>query len=285
VCGGPHCGGLAVRAATLDAFARWLAQRPPRGTVVRTVGQVIGGRAGPVPHVAPAAPHGVINPSLESAGASGAVSASLETTAASPADTARCWMEGGYGHNTTRWQRSTDSYAGHWAQRLTITSYHSGDAKLLPQFDLGECSLPVQAGRSYTLGTRYQSTAQTQFSVYYRTWPGRWVYWTSSPYFPASQGWSQASWATPPLPAGARGLSFGLALFAKGSLTTDDYSFAATPANIARRITDWALLGALAAAVLTACGRVAVRRWRHHHPGDKPGPAEGNRASSSSSSR
>jgi hypothetical protein len=70
-------------------------------------------------------------------------------------------MEGGYGHNTARWQRTTDSYAGRWAQRLTITSYHNGDAKLLPQFDLGERSLPVQAGRSYTLGAWYQSTAAT----------------------------------------------------------------------------------------------------------------------------
>ena len=64
-----------------------------------------------------------------------------------PAVTPRCWMEGGYGHNTARWQRTTDSYAGRWAQRLTITSYHSGDAKLLPQSDLGKCSLPVQAGQ------------------------------------------------------------------------------------------------------------------------------------------
>ena len=117
-----------------------------------------------------------------------------------------------------------------------MTSYHSGDAKLLPQFDLGECSLPVQPGRSYTLGTWYQSTAATQYSVYYRTWSGRWVYWTSSPYFPASPGWAQARWATPPRAGGRTGLSFGLALFSNGSLTTDSYSFAATPPNVARLI-------------------------------------------------
>jgi hypothetical protein len=81
----------------------------------------------------------------------------------------------------------------------------SGDAKLLPQFDLGQYSLPVQPGRSYTLGTWYHSTARTQYSVYYRTWSGRWVYWTSSPYFPACQDWTQASWATPPLPAARAG--------------------------------------------------------------------------------
>ena len=179
-----------------------------------------------------AAPHGVVNPSLESDASSGAVSPSLETTSASAASTPRCWMEGGYGQNTVRWQRTTGSHGGRWAEQLTVTGYHSGDAKLLPQFDLGQCSLPVRPGRSYTLGSWYQSTARTQYSVYYRTWTGRWVYWTSSPYFPASRGWAQARWTTPPVPAGASGLSFGLAMFSGGSLTTDSYSFTATPPDL-----------------------------------------------------
>ncbi len=296
VCDGRRCGGLAVRATMLDAFARWLAQRQGPGTAVRTVGQVTvgqvtrgqvtggqvpGGRIRPVPRVAAAAPHGIVNPSLESVAASGAVSASLETTSAAPASTPRCWMEGGYGQNTARWQRTTGSHAGHWAQRLTITGYHSGDAKLLPQFDLGECSLPVHPGQSYTLGAWYQSTARAQYSAYYRTWSGRWVYWTSSPYFAASPGWAQARWATPPVPAGASGLSFGLALFSNGSLTTDSYSFAATPPDVARRITDWILLGALGAAGLAATARAVCRCGRRANPV----PVERKRVTSSSSKR
>jgi len=283
VCGGSHCGGLAVRATMLDAFARWLVQGERHGTAVRTVGEVIGGRsaAKPAPRVAPAAPHGIVNPSLESVAASGAVSASLETTSASPANTPQCWMEGGYGANTSHWQRTADSHSGHWAERLTVTGYHSGDAKLLPQFDLGECSLPVRPGRSYTLGSWYQSTAQTQYSVYYRTWTGRWVYWTSSPYLPASSGWAQARWATPPVPAGASGLSFGLSLFSNGSLTTDSYSFAGTPPDAARRIVDWILVAMAAAAALIVAARAARRRWRPANPV----PAEGKRVRSSSSSR
>jgi hypothetical protein len=296
VCAGQHCGGLAVRATLLDTFARWLAQRQRLGTVVRTVGQVTGGTAaggpgagGPVaggpgrspPHVAAAAPHAPVNPSLESVAASGAVSASLETTSATPASTPQCWMTGGYGRNTPRWQRVRDSHAGHWAERLTITRYRSGDAKLLSQFDLGECSLPVRPGRSYTLGAWYQSTGQTQYSMYYRTWSGRWVYWTSSPYFPPSQAWAQARWATPPVPAGASGVSFGLALFSNGSLTTDSYSFTATPPDRARHITRWALAGLLAAAGLAVVARAARRRW----PRPKPVPVDGKRSSSSSSRR
>ena len=72
VCTGSRCGGLAVRATLLDNFTRWLAQRQRLGTAVRTVGQVIGGPVRPTPHVAPAAPHAIVNPSLESVAASGA---------------------------------------------------------------------------------------------------------------------------------------------------------------------------------------------------------------------
>ena len=281
VCSGSRCGGLAVRATMLDAFARWLAQRQRAGTVVRTVGQVTGAPARATPRVAPARPHGIVNPSLESVASSGAVSASLETTSASPASTPRCWMEGGYGRNTARWQRTNDSRGGRWAERLTVTGYHSGDAKLLPQFDLGQCSLPVRPGRSYTLGSWYQSTARVQYSVYYRTWSGRWVYWTSSPYFQASPGWSRARWPTPPVPAGASGLSFGLTLFSGGSLTTDSYSFTATPADPARQIIDWLLVAILSAAGLAVAARVGRRRWRQA----KPVPAGRKRVISSSSRR
>ena len=55
--------------------------------------------------------------------------------------------------------------------------------------------------------------------------PGGFVYWTSSPYFAASTPTTQAVWTTPALPAGATGISFGLNIFANGTLTTDDYSY------------------------------------------------------------
>ncbi len=83
-----------MRATVLDEFARWLAQRQRLGTAVRTVGQVIGGPVRPSPHAAQAAPHAIVNPSLESVAASGAVNASLETTSAAPATIPRCWMAG-----------------------------------------------------------------------------------------------------------------------------------------------------------------------------------------------
>ncbi len=112
---------------------------------------------------------------------------------------------------------------------LNITGYTSGDAKLLPTFDLGGCAPTVTPGTAYNLGTWYKSTGTTQFALYYRDSAGAWYYWTSSPWFAAASAWTQATWTTPPVPAGATGLSFGLALIANGSLTTDDYSLTAVP--------------------------------------------------------
>ncbi len=39
-----------------------------------------------------------------------------------------------------------------------------------------------------------------------------------------SSSWTQFSYTTPAVPAGATAVSFGLSLFTVGNLTTDDYS-------------------------------------------------------------
>src|SRR5215831_14257462 len=49
----------------------------------------------------------------------------------------------------------------------------------------------------------------------------------------AASTWTQATFTTPAVPAGANGVSFGLALIANGSLTTDDYSLV-LPATAAK---------------------------------------------------
>jgi hypothetical protein len=48
----------------------------------------------------------------------------------------------------------------------------------------------------------------------------------SSPLQPPSATWNLASVKTPPLPAGATGVSFGLAIQGIGTLITDDYALA-----------------------------------------------------------
>ncbi|MHA7210882.1 polysaccharide deacetylase family protein [Arthrobacter sp. MDT1-65] len=202
---------LAVTPALFDQFAAWLKTRPAT-TTVKTVDQVVGGTVKPAvsgPAVPPPPVGGnlVKNPSLET------------LTNGVP----QCWNAGGYGTNTPAFSVVSPGRTGQRAERLVVSGYVDGDAKLLPALDLGGCSPPATAGRTYNLGAWYKSTAPTQFALYYRTGVGSWKYWTSSPWFAASATYQKASWTTPPLPAGANGLSFGLNLFSNGTLTTDDY--------------------------------------------------------------
>ena len=63
-------------------------------------------------------------------------------------------------------------------------------------------------------------------AIYYRDSGGVFRYWMSSPLQPPSASWNLASVKTPPLPAGATGVSFGLAIQGVGTLITDDYALA-----------------------------------------------------------
>ncbi len=264
ICAAKSCSSLSVRLSLVNSFAKWLAQRRDVGTVVRTVGQVAGGPVRPMIS-APAPPrHGVINGSLEVVGNSGAVDPTVEAPS-HPVPATQCWMRADYGQNTSTWQRIRGGHDGRWAMRLTMTSHRTGDAKLIQQFDTGQCSIPVVSGQSYNLATWYTSTVTTQFAIYYRTLAGRWRYWTSSPFYPAVARWSDATWTTPPVPAGASGLSFGLALSRTGSLTTDNYSILATRPSLIRGILDIALLTLLVLGGAVA-GTRALRRRRRRTP-------------------
>ncbi|QRP44809.1 polysaccharide deacetylase family protein [Amycolatopsis sp. FDAARGOS 1241] len=213
VCDGTGCDELSIPTTRLDQFLSWLSTRTSVGTTVKTINQVIGGAVKPIV-TAPASTNTTLaNTSLESS-----------TSGTGFPD---CYMPGGYGANTPTWTRTTDAHTGTYAERLDVTGYTDGDAKLLPTFDLGACTPTVTAGSTYTVGVWYKSTAITQFALYYRNTQGFWQYWTSGPWLDAAPGWTQGTFTTPPAPAGAVGLSFGLALIANGSVTTDDYSFTA----------------------------------------------------------
>lgn len=212
VCSDSGCGELNILPSQLDDFLTWLSQRPT--TTVQTVDQVIGGPVQPL--VSGPGVSGSLtlpNPSVEAADGTGFP---------------QCWMRGGYGSNTATWSRVADAHTGSYAERLQVTNYVSGDAKLLPTFDLGSCSPTVAPGQTYEISAWYKSTAVTQFALYYRTESGAWYYWTSSPWFAAATDYTQATWTTPAVPAGATGMSFGLNMFHDGTITTDDYSISAT---------------------------------------------------------
>ncbi|WP_284981011.1 polysaccharide deacetylase family protein [Arthrobacter sp. efr-133-TYG-118] len=203
-----------ISPALFEQFAAWLAAKTQPGTMaVRTVHDVIGGVAkpvvnGPVAVPAAAGQNALRNPGLETAGKYGLP---------------QCWQVSSYGKNAAVLSTLTPGRSGAVARRLDVTEYSSGDAKLLPVLDLGACAPSVSTGHSYSLRAWYQSTAKTQFEVYYRNKLGTWTYWTASPWFAANTNYEQAIWETPPVPVGAEAISFGLNLFSDGQLATDDY--------------------------------------------------------------
>lgn len=206
---------LSISKALYQQYVNWLRDRQADGSIqVKTVREVIGGTTQPVvPGPAPSPPittgNLIQNPGLETAG----------TVPGTP----RCWSQAGYGTNSPAFTTVSPGRTGNVAQRMTMTGYVDGDAKLLPTLDMGECAPVGTAGKTYTLRAWYQSTAPTQFELYYRTGAGTWNYWTASPFMEASSSWVQGSWTSPPLPAGATAVSYGLNLISNGVLTTDDY--------------------------------------------------------------
>ncbi len=215
ICSGSGCDPLSVSPATFTSFLTWLKlhQLLHPFTSVKTVGQVVGGAVKPMvtPPAAPAVAGALTNASLETAGPDGGIN---------------CWTPYKWGTNTAGFASVSGAHTGSVAEQVTISGYSNGAAGLYPTFDTGGCSPSAIPGHTYTVSAWYKSTSVVQFAVYYRNVQGGFQYWTSSPYVPASGTWTQATWITPALPAGASGISFGLSLFSNGTLTTDDYSYA-----------------------------------------------------------
>lgn len=210
-----HCSDQDISPDTLSALLAWLQTRVTRGTVIKTVDQVVGGSSkaavkGPQDQRAPAE----------------LVNASLETPGLGPAATTSsyCWTPSGYGVNTASWTRVPVAHSGSWAEQVTVHDYRSGDQKLIIQPDAGSCSPAVTPGKAYNLSAWYSSTAPTRFVVYYRTIRGNWLFLSSSPEQAASATWRNASWTTSALPPDATRISYGLQIATNGTLTIDDYT-------------------------------------------------------------
>ncbi|MBO1755867.1 polysaccharide deacetylase family protein [Allobranchiibius sp. CTAmp26] len=208
-----------------NAFASWLAsyaKTVANNTSVATVDQEVRKYLGSA-YPAYVTPQAVPNPAPAPVGVNALSNPSLETTDPNTGFPT-CFQPGGWGSNSAAWSASTPGHTGTAAEQLTLSNYSSGDAKLLPTLDLGTCSPSVVPGKTYNLSTWYTSTGTTQFALYYRDSTGAWYYWTSSPWFNTASTWTQATFTTPPVPANAVAMTFGLALISNGTLNTDDYS-------------------------------------------------------------
>jgi hypothetical protein len=197
-------------------FLDWLqGQEQTNNVVVETMQQVIGGAFQPAVQGPPLPPP--VN------GASVLRNASFEIDSNGDAQP-DCWTFDDFGNNSFVWTRTTDAHTGTYAERLDVTNYQDGDNKIEVLGDLGFCEPTVTPGRQYRISEWYKSNAPVFFTVFSRDSGWTSSFWTSSPTFPSASTWTQATWVTPPVPAGINGLTFGLALGSNGSLTVDDAS-------------------------------------------------------------
>ena len=180
--------------AKFDQFLTWLQGQRSNGVTVRTVNQVIGGTVKPAV-AAPAAPAAGI-------GVNALPNPTITTVDPFVPGKPKCWIMKGYGTNSPTFSWTpTGGQSGGGKATITMAGLTSGDAKMVTNFDLGECAPTAVAGHSYRFSAYYQSTVPVSLTMYGRTATGAWSYWTNSPTFPASpSGWSLATWVTPVVP-------------------------------------------------------------------------------------
>jgi len=142
--------------------------------------------------------------------------------------TPTCWMLSGYGTNTYSWTYTTDAHTGNHAENLSISSWTSGDRKLVNTQDSGTCALATTPGHTYTVTAWYKSNTQPYIFVFYRNSSGIWVYWAQSAKLAATSSWTQASFTTPVVPAGATNISVGMGIANVGWVTMDDFALYVT---------------------------------------------------------
>lgn len=134
-----------------------------------------------------------------------------------------CWVPAGYGTNTYSWSRRTDAHTGGFGEQLVVSSWSSGDRKLIQPLNARGCAPTVRPGGTYEAGEWYRSTNPVRFVVYTRdATSGTWTFWKTSPFFASASGWAHAGWALPSIPSGVSAISLGLALSSASTATYDD---------------------------------------------------------------
>ena len=223
----PSLDGYVISEANFAAFLDWLSARQSKGTIVRTVGEVMSGAVNPPPP----GPNLLQNPSFE------------QTSNGMP----DCWEESSWGGQTGDWLETNDAHLpGSVAVRGEITALPGagsqiGDQKFIVKRS-SECSAPVTPGHSYRLTGWFKGSLSPFFAVYWQRASGNWdsdpVVSPQLPVSPVSTDtWREATWTTPVAPPDATGASVGFAIqgSALGNITIDDLALgdaAVTPPGV-----------------------------------------------------
>lgn len=218
------CDRFSISSSDFGALLDWIAARQVIGTVVMTENEVIGGALQPaVPGPPPtqrASDELLLNSSLEELDASGV-----------PV----CWQRVGWGDHTSSWSDVGSAHDGSHAQQFEVANYMDGVERLVPAQDLGHCAPPGIPGHRYLASGYYKASAPPIWVFTYRDPIGQWRWWTESAPLPIASSWTPSTFTTPPLPADASAVSFGLSLYAAGTVAVDQLSLrdlGAEPPNV-----------------------------------------------------
>ena len=150
----------------------------------------------------------IVNPGLEQSGGSFPL----------------CFSKAGTGSSTYSIYTTKKAHSGSTAMGVTISKYKSGQ-RLARIAETQSCSPYVISGHQYNLGVWYMSNSPDNVIQLYRHDEKKgWVFWMDLKTLKASGHYVNASVRTPVIPAGTDQISFGVALYGKGTLITDDYS-------------------------------------------------------------
>ncbi len=209
-----ECRSNAVDPGLFSQFLDWLGARASSGTLVRTVGQVVGGPLRPVPTLAEPSPPGTAKNLL----------ANPDFRRASD-DIPYCW-------SIRTPQKATQAMQATWklvaggssserAETLAISSTRGGgQLRFESRRDSGECSPTPDSGHEYEVSLAYRGDAGTTLRVFYADEDGTWRE-LAMKELASSTTRVSAQLVTPPVPAGATGLSVQLASSKVGEITVD----------------------------------------------------------------
>jgi peptidoglycan/xylan/chitin deacetylase (PgdA/CDA1 family) len=207
-----ECDAASIDPETFKAFLDWLGEEAGNGVSVKTIQQVVGGEdkplvAGPVaPPKSEPLPE---NPSLEEDANGNGVP--------------DCWTIGSSGITSYEAARTTDAHSGSYAERVSISSFGSGDKRLITTQDLGQCAPAASPTHTYNASAFYKGEGTMRWVAYLRNGQGGWSFWSQGPLLANATEYTATSWKTPQVPSWATAISVGISLRSVGSFTADDF--------------------------------------------------------------
>jgi peptidoglycan/xylan/chitin deacetylase (PgdA/CDA1 family) len=208
-----ECDAASIDPETFNAFLDWLGEEAGNGVSVKTVHEVIGGADKPLVAGPVAPPKSEPLPE----------NASLEEDANSDG-VPDCWTIGSSGVTTFEATHTTDAHSGSFAERVAISSFESGDKRLITTQDLGQCAPPAAPTHTYNASAWYKGEGTMRWVAYLRNGQGGWSFWAQGPLLANATEYTATSWKTPQVPSWATAISVGISLRSVGSFTADDFN-------------------------------------------------------------